>query len=139
MKEIKITRRNEWFNDVAPYTLKLSTGQQILIKRGETKSITLDELPPIITAAVSGSIGGSKAITIDTNTSEIKVKGNKFFNGFTILIPLFFGPLLRPLFEANYSWPPNYLIGVVVIQLIWLFYAIGIKKRDWIIIEKVNN
>jgi hypothetical protein len=139
MKEIKISRGEEWIDDARSYTLKLSTGQQINLIKGETKSIKVDKFPATITAAISMGLGRSKEIVIDCNTSEIKVKGSKFFNGFTILIPLIFGPLLRPVFEANYSWPPNYLIGVVFIQLLWLFYSVGIKKQDWIILEKVNG
>lgn len=137
MTEIKISREKEFVNQWLDYKLILSNGQRVRIGNGETKALKIQSFPISIKAKIP--FVSSKTVIIDPATKALKVKGETNKNTILrILSPLSVVLVILP---GVQSVELKHLISTIGLSLIlvWIFYAMVIKNKDWIILEKVNN
>lgn len=138
MKEIVIRRAHEKFGMIN-YKVVVEHGQTILIGNGETKRVSLEQVP-VMLHAKQGWLK-SKKVTIDSTTTELTLKYEKiksriapWFGGFFVLTIL----LPKTVWDNSSTANTISIIGLSIIAG-WTIYAFVIKRNDWIRIEKTTG
>jgi len=136
MKEILIRRDKENTNGLVNYKVIIDNRETILIGNGETKKVLLDKIPVNVYAKLNWI--KSKEVTVDVNTVEIIVKGEKLKNWFAPrIVSIFILVTIIPRMIWHNSQLANTIIVVgLSILIILTTYIFVLKRSDWVIIDK---
>ena len=136
MKEILIRRDKENTNALVNYKVIIDNRETILIGNGETKKVLLDKIPVNIYAKLNWL--KSKEVTVDSNTAEIIVKGEKLKNWFA---PRIGSGFILVTIIPRMIWHNSQLATTVIvvglsILIILTIYIFVLRRNDWVIIDK---
>ena len=138
MKQIVVHRSYQNFS-MWNFKVFIDDNLAFELRNGETKTIHVDKIP----ANLWVKLGWFKShkVIIDEVTNEVTIKNEKSKN---LIAPLIGALLMISIRIPENIWGDSIItmtISILSISLIlaWTFYAFILKKKDWIIIDKITR